>query len=273
MIQGPPRHRPAAGDVAPCATPAASAQNLDISGWSLDQTSSTRSYTIPDGTSVVPGSYVIICRDMDQGDFEAYFGVSLGPDVTYLRSSNSAPMINGAETYTLRDAGGTAQDGPTDAIGATKKSYHRADPETQAFSSIDEAPSPASGVEAPDAVTSGLVISEVTDVGALISTDSGAAAGDTPFNPGHDLRAAPNPFNPSATLGFTMPADGSVRVTVHDIKGRTVRTLVDGVREAGEHRVSFNGRDASGRVLASGVYLIRATGTGTTSWTKVVLSN
>ena len=45
---------------------AASAQNLDISGWSLDQTSSTQTYTIPDGTSVVPGSYVIICRDVDQ---------------------------------------------------------------------------------------------------------------------------------------------------------------------------------------------------------------
>ena len=141
----------------------ATAQTLDISGWTLQQTDSAQTFTIPSGTSVTPGAYVIICRDVDQAAFETYYGVTLSPDVVYLRSSNSAPMINGAETYSLLDAGSAVVDGPTDAVTTTRRSYHRADPETQSFTTVDEVPSPASGVEAPDAVMSGLVISEVTD--------------------------------------------------------------------------------------------------------------
>jgi len=143
---------------------AAAAQTpLDIGGWTLNQESSTQSYTIPVGTSVAPGGYVIICRDQDQSAFESYYGVSLGADVVYLRSSNSAPMINGDETYELRNGGGGSVDGPTAAIGTTRRSYHRTDPETLAWSTINETPTPGSGVEAPDGTFSGLVISEATD--------------------------------------------------------------------------------------------------------------
>ena len=142
----------------------ASAQTpLDIGNWTLDQENSTQSYTIPGGTIVQPGGYVIICRDQDQAAFESYYGVSLGSNVTYLRSNNSAPMINGDETYELRNASSGLVDGPTDAITTTRRSYHRANPESQAWTATNEVPSPGSGVEAPDGVMSGLVISEVTD--------------------------------------------------------------------------------------------------------------
>lgn len=141
----------------------ATAQDLDISGWTLQQANSTQSYTFPAGTMVPAGGYVIIARDVDQAAFESYYGVSLGANAVFLRSSNSAPMINGDETYTLLNSGGGVQDGPTDPVTTTRRSYHRADPESQAFTTIDEIPSPASGVEAPDGVLSGLVISEVTD--------------------------------------------------------------------------------------------------------------
>ena len=136
---------------------------LDIGGWTLNQQSSTQTYTIPAGTYVQPGGYVIICRDQDQGPFETYYGVSLGSNVVFLKSSNSAPMINGDEVYDLRNGGGGLEDGPTDAVTTTRRSYHRNDPETLTWSVIDENPSPGSGVEAPDGAYAGLVISEVTD--------------------------------------------------------------------------------------------------------------
>ncbi len=141
---------------------AASAQDLDISGWTLQQENSTQSFTFPGGTIVSPGGYVIVARDVDQPAFEAYFGV-LGSNVTYVRSSNSVPMINGAETYILLNGSGVVQDGPTDAVTTTKRSYHRNDPETPGWMVIDLLPSPGTGVEAPDGVLSGLVISELTD--------------------------------------------------------------------------------------------------------------
>jgi hypothetical protein len=62
----------------------------------------------------------------------------------------------------------------------------------------------------------------------------------------------PNPFNPSTSIGFALGERGEVSVTVYDLLGRDVRTLVRGVLEAGEHRVELQ---ADG--LATGVYLCR----------------
>ncbi|MBU0742885.1 hypothetical protein KJ554_11110 [bacterium] len=145
------------------ATAAPAQAPLDLGDWTLEQESSTQTFTIPAGTFVEPGGYVIICRDQDQTSFESYYGVTLGSNVVFLRSSNSAPMINGDETYELRNGGGATVDGPTDAVTTTRRSYHRNAPETLAWSVVNETPSPGSGVEAPDGVFSGMVISEVTD--------------------------------------------------------------------------------------------------------------
>jgi len=62
----------------------------------------------------------------------------------------------------------------------------------------------------------------------------------------------PNPFNPSATIRFSLPESAQVRLVVYDVLGRQVRVLVDGTREAGTHEVAFNAED-----LPSGMYLYR----------------
>ncbi len=67
----------------------------------------------------------------------------------------------------------------------------------------------------------------------------------------------PNPFNPQTTVGFSLPQDGPVRLSIHDARGRLVRVLMDGSIEAGNHRVTWDGRDQGGRGAASGVYLAR----------------
>ncbi len=66
--------------------------------------------------------------------------------------------------------------------------------------------------------------------------------------------AQPNPFNPSTTLAFDLPVEGAVRLDIYDITGRLVRTLVNGNLPAGAHRVEWNGTDANGGTVASGVY-------------------
>lgn len=82
----------------------------------------------------------------------------------------------------------------------------------------------------------------------------------------------PNPFNPSTVLAFELPAADSVTLTIHDLSGRTVRTLLSRApREAGRHEVVFNGRDDDGRSLPAGAFICRlATGEATTS-TRVTL--
>jgi hypothetical protein len=71
------------------------------------------------------------------------------------------------------------------------------------------------------------------------------------------LGVHPNPANPRATVEFQLERAGPVQVTVYDLRGRNVRRLVDGVVDAGRHEETFDGRDESGRSVASGIYLVR----------------
>jgi len=67
----------------------------------------------------------------------------------------------------------------------------------------------------------------------------------------------PNPFNPAAGLGFTLPAPGPVRLAVFDLRGRLVCTLLDEPRPAGPHTIVWDGRNDRGEPAAAGTYLFR----------------
>jgi hypothetical protein len=67
----------------------------------------------------------------------------------------------------------------------------------------------------------------------------------------------PNPFNPSTTLRFDLQQAGPVELTIYDVSGRRVRTLVQETRAEGPHQVIWRGLDESGRQVASGVYLYK----------------
>ncbi len=64
----------------------------------------------------------------------------------------------------------------------------------------------------------------------------------------------PAPFNASVTIPFTIPVSGQVRISVHNLMGQKVRVLHAGWTEAGAHRVLWDGRTASGKEAASGIY-------------------
>ena len=74
----------------------------------------------------------------------------------------------------------------------------------------------------------------------------------------------PNPFNAATEVGYSLNRSAHVRLRVHDLAGRLVRTLVDDRRPAGAHVAFWDGRDDQGRALASGTYVYRLE-TGTTS--------
>jgi len=71
---------------------------------------------------------------------------------------------------------------------------------------------------------------------------------------------APNPFNPRTAFRFSVAEAGAVRLAVYDVDGRMVRILVDKHVAAGTHTVSWDGTDAVGRAVASGVYIYRLQG-------------
>ena len=73
------------------------------------------------------------------------------------------------------------------------------------------------------------------------------------------LEAFPNPFNPTTTLRYSVPADGQMKISIYNIAGQHVRTLVDRNMTAGYYSVAWHGRDAMNRRVGSGVYVVRFT--------------
>ena len=81
----------------------------------------------------------------------------------------------------------------------------------------------------------------------------------------------PNPFNPETSIRYSVKEPGRVRIGVYNLKGQLVKTLVDGSLNAGKYKVIWNGLDASGRGVASGVYLYRMESPGYTKTLKMML--
>jgi len=71
------------------------------------------------------------------------------------------------------------------------------------------------------------------------------------------LAVRPNPFNPRTSIVYEITVPGAVRLQMFDLRGRLLGTLVDGEFAAGRHDVVWNGRDATGRPLSSGTYIVR----------------
>jgi len=82
----------------------------------------------------------------------------------------------------------------------------------------------------------------------------------------------PNPFNPQTSIEFTLNGTADTRLDIYDISGRRVRTLLNNVLDAGEHAVTFNGRDDVGRELASGTYLAKLRSGDQVTTHKLVLA-
>ncbi|MCL2063102.1 MAG: leucine-rich repeat protein [Candidatus Cloacimonetes bacterium] len=64
----------------------------------------------------------------------------------------------------------------------------------------------------------------------------------------------PNPFNPETTISFSVAKAGNVNISIYNIKGQLVKSLVNNEYSAGEHNVIWNGSDNNGRNVGSGVY-------------------
>ncbi|HPG40286.1 MAG TPA: T9SS type A sorting domain-containing protein [bacterium] len=85
------------------------------------------------------------------------------------------------------------------------------------------------------------------------------------------LPAYPNPFNPETRITYQLHRNTRVTITVYDLLGRQVKTLVDDQHTAGLYHIIWNGTDAKGAKAASGAYLIRMQTQEETQTHKVLL--
>jgi peptidase C25-like protein/flagellar hook capping protein FlgD len=81
----------------------------------------------------------------------------------------------------------------------------------------------------------------------------------------------PNPFNPETEIYFRLPQSETINMKIYNLKGQYVCTLADGVYSSGSHSVLWNGRDAEGRQVSSGIYFYRLEAGGKVLNSKMAL--
>jgi hypothetical protein len=113
----------------------------------------------------------------------------------------------------------------------------------------------------------GAVRNDVWCITELSSTVTHAG----PVLPSLELRSFPNPFNPTTTVEYVLPASGHVTMRVYDTNGVLVRAIVNETQSQGAHRVNWNGRNDAGVRVASGVYLLRIQSAGHAVTRKITL--
>lgn len=86
-------------------------------------------------------------------------------------------------------------------------------------------------------------------VATTVAAPAGATEGAAPA-----LAVGPNPLRQESRVRLALPTGGPARVTVHDARGRLVRELAAGFFPAGVSELRWDGRDAGGERVASGVY-------------------
>jgi hypothetical protein len=113
---------------------------------------------------------------------------------------------------------------------------------------------------AADEGNGSLVEAAVDDITVSIIRAPLTGVGETAAGDEYRLKldpCVPNPMNPSTMIAFELPAAGPVTLSVYDVSGRLVRTLLSGdAIAAGPHTLYWDGRNRRGRQAASGVYFV-----------------
>ena len=104
----------------------------------------------------------------------------------------------------------------------------------------------AGGWNIDDVLVTGDLISGVVSSSASISPDAFRLFDNYP-----------NPFNPTTRIAYTIPSRQHVELTIIDVLGRTVNTLIFKEQEPGAYQVSWDGKDQAGNMVSSGVYFCR----------------
>jgi flagellar hook assembly protein FlgD len=104
----------------------------------------------------------------------------------------------------------------------------------------------------------GSVVEAAVDDFTLLDFNGAVAVGDGDAGAALALGPGfPNPLRGGTQLAYSLPRAGAVTLRIYDVNGRARRTLEDGARSAGAHRIAWDGRDDAGRTLPSGSYFAR----------------
>ena len=81
----------------------------------------------------------------------------------------------------------------------------------------------------------------------------------------------PNPFNPITEISYELASDGFVKLSIFDMKGREIKTLIENIQLSGKRSVIWNATDNNYQAVSAGLYLYKIQKKGITKTRKMVL--
>ncbi|MCF7807307.1 MAG: T9SS type A sorting domain-containing protein [Candidatus Marinimicrobia bacterium] len=132
--------------------------------------------------------------------------------------------------------------------------------------SIGLSSSLTSEITAYSEILKGCIIDGIVH-GTLLSTDPGQITPASAFL----LEAYPNPFNPSVTISYDLPEASRVELTVYDLQGKSVNTLVNTSQQSGHYDIQWQGFNNSGDLVGTGIYLLRIRSENKSETLKIAL--
>ncbi len=93
--------------------------------------------------------------------------------------------------------------------------------------------------------------------GQIIVRNYEVGVSDNVMPPISGMKVYPNPFNPSTNIAFYMGKGDQAQLDIYNVRGQKVKSLYKGFLKAGQQKIEWNGKDDSGRSVASGLYFVR----------------
>lgn len=215
--------------------------------WAFKFNGNTRlinsSVTVLSSTNPLPEPTVASCRDLEQAgeEVESYEGVLVKINTVTVSS------LNQYDWY-VTDA--TGSEALIDDDMATMDAFN-------AMSELVEGQqlSYIMGIFNYSFGTYKVQIRDVADLGTTVGIDDNVQVNPYDYALYENF---PNPFNPETQIRFSIGDQENVRLSIYDVMGRQVRTLIQGESfKSGFHVVNWDGRDNAGHSVASGMYIYR----------------
>ena len=152
------------------------------------------------------------------------------------------------------------------------------DPENQDFHIFSESPcinsgtTDTTGLNLPDFDLDGnpRIYDDRIDMGCYELQGTGVLNGELQMEH-FKINNFPNPFNPSTTIEFSIQHDSNVELTIYNLKGQKVKQLINEQISGGQHSIVWNGDDATGDSVSSGIYYYQLNANGKTEAVKKCL--
>jgi hypothetical protein len=213
--------------------------SMDMGNWTFKDEDDDHIFSIPDATILDSGDFLVLSEDTasftavfpDVNQFvgNLNFGFEGGGELLRLYNSNNALV----DTVSYNDADPWPQE--PDGNGPTIELIHPFQDNAMA-----ENWAASEGYGTPGSMNSVYLVHEYEP------------NLPTQF---HVFNNYPNPFNPSTTITYELARDQKINISIFDLLGRQVKTLVNEEQTAGLKRVSWNATNDLGKPVAGGVYL------------------